>query len=110
MYQTAALLAVFLPNLRRMFDGNSNWIRVRLQYYFTMATVFKIECPTGAGEVAHQITNQLIRIFRAINRTADWCSSGPRVPERSVLARSFIILRVFPGDNAAGIGASHQTG
>jgi hypothetical protein len=64
-----------------MFGGNSNWrgpiwmpanillIRALLQYYLYYGDSFKIECPTGSGnlmnlfEVAHEIANRLTRIF-----------------------------------------------
>jgi Glycosyl hydrolase family 63 C-terminal domain len=64
-----------------MFGGNSNWrgpiwvpvnallIRALLQYYLYYGDNFKIECPTGSGnllnlfEVAREIANRLTRIF-----------------------------------------------
>ena len=64
-----------------MFGGNSNWrgpiwmpvnaliIRALLHYYAYYGDNFKIECPTGSGnmmnlfEVAHEIANRLTRIF-----------------------------------------------
>src|SRR5262249_28761337 len=37
-------------------------------------------------------------------------TAGPELPGGSALARSHPVLRVLPGDNGAGLGASHQTG
>ena len=64
-----------------MFGGNSNWrgpiwmpvnvliIRALLQFYLYYGDNFKIECPTGSGnlmnlfEVGHEIASRLERIF-----------------------------------------------
>src|SRR5262249_15270857 len=64
-----------------MFGGNSNWrgpvwmpvnvllIRALMQYYLYYGDKFRIECPTGSGnvmnlfEVARAIANRLTRIF-----------------------------------------------
>jgi hypothetical protein len=69
-----------------MFGGNSNWrgpiwmpvnvllIRALMQYYLYYGDNFKIECPTGSGnlmnlfEVAHEIASRLTRIFCATRR------------------------------------------
>jgi hypothetical protein len=64
-----------------MFGGNSNWrgpiwmpvnaliIRALMHYFAYYGDNFKIECPTGSGnlmnlfEVAREIANRLTRIF-----------------------------------------------
>jgi Glycosyl hydrolase family 63 C-terminal domain len=64
-----------------MFGGNSNWrgpiwmpvnalvVRALLQYYLYYGDTFKVECPTGSGnlmnlfEVSREIANRLTRIF-----------------------------------------------
>jgi hypothetical protein len=112
-----------------MFGGNSNWrgpiwmpvnaliIRALLHYYAYYGDNFKIECPTGSGnlmnlfEVAREIANRLTRIFlrdetgrrpvfggaEKLQRDPHWCDH-------------LLFYEHFRGDNGAGIGASHQTG
>ncbi len=72
-----------------MFGGNSNWrgpiwmpvnallIRALLSFYYYYGDNFKIECPTGSGnsmnlfEVAHEISNRLIRTSCEIRMVSD---------------------------------------
>ena len=98
-----------------MFGGNSNWrgpvwmpvnamiIRALLKFYLYYGDDFKIECPTGSGkmmnlfEVSKEISDRLTRIFPA--RRAGPASSlwrKRKVPDRSPLAGSYPVLRVFP--------------
>jgi hypothetical protein len=112
-----------------MFGGNSNWrgpiwmpvnvllIRALLQYYLYYGDNFRIECPTGSGnlmnlfEVANEIANRLTRIFlrdatgrRPVFGGAEKFQSDPYWRD------NLLFYEYFHGDNGAGIGASHQTG
>ncbi len=112
-----------------MFGGNSNWrgpiwmpmnallIRALLNYYLYYGDTFKIECPTGSGqlmnlfEVAREIANRLERIFlrgpdgnRPVFGGAETFQKDPNWRD------NLLFYEYFHGDNGAGIGASHQTG
>jgi hypothetical protein len=114
-----------------MFGGNSNWrgpiwfpinvliYRALLQYYLYYGDNFKVECPTGSGnmmnlyEVSQEIGRRLIRIFlpeeenmrrRPVFGGAEKLQSDPHW-------RDYLLFyEYFHGDNGAGLGASHQTG
>jgi len=112
-----------------MFGGNSNWrgpiwmpvnallIRAMLSFYLYYGENFKIECPTGSGnlmnlfEVAWEIANRLTRIFlrdksgrRPVYGATEKFQTDPQW-------RDYILFyEYFHGDNGAGLGASHQTG
>jgi hypothetical protein len=112
-----------------MFGGNSNWrgpvwmpvnlllIRALIQSYLYYGDDFKIECPTGSGqmmtlfEVAREISDRLASIFlrdkdgkRPVYGGAEKFQSDPHW-------RDYILFyEYFHGDNGAGLGASHQTG
>ena len=112
-----------------MFGGNSNWrgpiwmpvnaliIRALMHYFSYYGENFKIECPTGSGnlmnlfEVAREITNRLTRIFlcnesgrRPVFGGAEKFQQDPH------WQNNLLFYEYFHGDNGAGIGASHQTG
>jgi hypothetical protein len=112
-----------------MFGGNSNWrgpiwmpvnaliIRALMHYFAYYGDNFKIECPTGSGnlmnlfEVAREITNRLTRIFlrdesggRPVFGGAEKFQHDPHWRD------NLLFYEYFHGDNGAGIGASHQTG
>jgi Glycosyl hydrolase family 63 C-terminal domain len=94
-----------------MFGGNSNWrgpiwmpvnvllIRALMQYYLYYGDNFKIECPTGSGnlmnlfEVAHEIASRLTRIFL---RDPVGLAAGiwwrRKISERSLSARQSVVL------------------
>ena len=113
-----------------MFGGNSNWrgpiwmpvnaliIRALLHYYSYYGDNFKIECPTGSGnlmnlfEVAREIANRLTRIFlRDEIGPAPGVRRQPRSSRHDPHWRDHLLFyEYFHGDNGAGIGASHQTG
>jgi len=112
-----------------MFGGNSNWrgpiwmpvnaliIRALLHYYAYYGDNFKIECPTGSGnlmnlfEVAHEIANRLTRIFLrdASGRRPVFGGAG-KFQNDPHWRDNLLFYEYFHGDNGAGIGASHQTG
>jgi hypothetical protein len=112
-----------------MFGGNSNWrgpiwmpvnaliIRALMHYFAYYGDNFKIECPTGSGnlmnlfEVAGEIASRLTRIFlrdetgrRPVFGGAEKFQSDPHWRDH------LLFYEYFHGDNGAGLGASHQTG
>ena len=113
-----------------MFGGNSNWrgpvwmpvnamlVRALLIRYAYHGDSFKVECPTGSGqmmtlfEVAQEITRRLASTFL---RNAEGRAAGLR--RHSLSSRRdphwrdcLLFYEYFHGDNGAGLGASHQTG
>jgi hypothetical protein len=112
-----------------MFGGNSNWrgpiwmpvngliIRALLNYYLYFGDGFKVECPTGSGnlmnlfEVAGEIGNRLISIFLPDERGERPVFGGVHKFQQDPHWRdNLLFYEYFHGDNGAGIGASHQTG
>jgi hypothetical protein len=112
-----------------MFGGNSNWrgpiwmpmnallLRALLQFYLYYGEGFKIECPTGSGnlmnlfEVAREIANRLERIFLRDDSGSRPVYGGTEKFQNDPHWRDLILFyEYFHGDNGAGIGASHQTG
>ncbi len=112
-----------------MFGGNSNWrgpiwmpvnaliIRALLHYYAYYGDNFKIECPTGSGnlmnlfEVAREIANRLTRIFLRDETGRRPVFGGAEKFQHDLHWRdNLLFYEYFHGDNGAGIGASHQTG
>jgi hypothetical protein len=112
-----------------MFGGNSNWrgpVWIPINYLIYTALLrlyayygeqFKVECPTGSGqmmtllEVARELGERLVGIFlrdqsgkRPVDGTAQKFSSDPHW-------RDLVLFHeYFHGDTGAGIGATHQTG
>jgi hypothetical protein len=112
-----------------MFGGNSNWrgpiwmpvnaliIRALMHYFSYYGDSFKIECPTGSGnlmnlfEVAREITDRLTRIFLRDESGRRPVFGGAEKFQRDPDWRDHLLFyEYFHGDNGAGIGASHQTG
>jgi hypothetical protein len=112
-----------------MFGGNSNWrgpvwmpvnamiIRALLQYYLYYGDNFKIECPTGSGnlmnlfEVAQELSDRLIRIFLRDEGGRRPVYGGSETFQSDPYWRDHVLFyEYFHGDNGAGLGASHQTG
>lgn len=112
-----------------MFGGNSNWrgpiwmpvnvllIRALLQYYSYYGDTFKMECPTGSGnlmnlyEVANEIATRLTRIFlRDENGRRPVFGGAEKFQNDPNWRDNLLFYEYFHGDNGAGIGASHQTG
>lgn len=112
-----------------MFGGNSNWrgpiwfpantviIRALYQQYAFYGDDFKIECPTGSGnmmtliEVAQEIIKRLENIFlkdkKGYRPVYGW---NKEFQEDEHWENNILFYEYFHGDNGAGIGASHQTG
>jgi hypothetical protein len=112
-----------------MFGGNSNWrgpiwmpvnviiIRALLSYFAYYGDNFKIECPTGSGnmmnlfEVSKEISNRLTRIFLRNEKGMRPVYGGTEKFQKDPHWRDHILFyEYFHGDNGAGLGASHQTG
>jgi hypothetical protein len=112
-----------------MFGGNSNWrgpvwmpvnallIRALLSFYLYYGDNFKIECPTGSGnlmnlfEVAREIANRLIRIFLRDQFGRRPVYGGTEKFQTDPHWKDYLLFyEYFHGDNGAGLGASHQTG
>jgi hypothetical protein len=112
-----------------MFGGNSNWrgpvwmpinfllYTALLRLYAYYGEDFKIECPTGSGqlmtllEVAKELGERLSRIFlqdssgrRPVNGAASKFNDDPHWKDL------VLFFEYFHGDTGAGVGASHQTG
>ena len=112
-----------------MFGGNSNWrgpiwmpvnailIRALLNFYLYHGDNFKIECPTGSGnlmnlfEVAKEISDRLTSIFLLDEQGRRPVYGGTEKFQSDPHWRDHILFyEYFHGDNGAGLGASHQTG
>jgi hypothetical protein len=112
-----------------MFGGNSNWrgpiwmpvnvliVRALLSYYLYYGDNFKIECPTGSGqmmnlfEVSKEIANRLANIFLRDRDGKRPVYGGTEKFQNDPYWRDHILFyEFFHGDNGAGLGASHQTG
>ena len=112
-----------------MFGGNSNWrgpiwmpvnallIRALLSYYLYYGDTFKVECPTGSGqlmnlfEVSREIANRLTRIFLRDEAGRRPVYGGTEKFQTDPHWKDYILFyEYFHADNGAGLGASHQTG
>ncbi len=112
-----------------LFGGNSNWrgpiwfpvntliIRALLQYYLYYGDNFKVECPTGSGnlmtlfEVSREITRRLSSIFLQDEHGQRPVYGGVTKFQTDPHWRDYVLFyEYFHGDNGAGLGASHQTG
>jgi hypothetical protein len=112
-----------------MFGGNSNWrgpiwmpvnmliVRSLLHMYAYYGDDFRVECPTGSGqmmtlfEISREISSRLASIFvrNASGRRAVF--GGAAKFQQDPHWRDHILFyEFFHGDNGAGLGASHQTG
>jgi hypothetical protein len=112
-----------------MFGGNSNWrgpiwfpinyllIESLQKFHYYYGDDFKVECPTGSGqllplnEIANELSNRLIRLWlkdnegkRPFARASDSIFNNPRDEQR------YWFHEYFHADTGAGLGASHQTG
>lgn len=112
-----------------MFGGNSNWrgpvwfpintliIRALQDFYLYHGDNFKIECPTGSGnmmnlfEVSKEIADRLTRIFiRDENGRRPVFGGSEKFQTDPHWSDNILFYEYFNGDNGAGLGASHQTG
>ncbi len=112
-----------------MFGGNSNWrgpiwmpvnaliIRALLQYYAYYGNEFTVECPTGSGrqmnlyQVAEELGRRLASMFLKGKDGQRPVNGGEKKLQEDPHWQDCIqFYEYFPGDNGAGLGASHQTG
>jgi hypothetical protein len=112
-----------------MFGGNSNWrgpvwfpvnmliVRALLQFYLYFGDGFRVECPTGSGnlmtlfEVAKEISRRLTSILLRNETGERPVHGGSTTFQEDPHWRDLLLFyEYFHGDNGAGIGASHQTG
>ncbi|MEA5566728.1 MGH1-like glycoside hydrolase domain-containing protein [Anabaena sp. UHCC 0399] len=112
-----------------LFGGNSNWrgpiwfpvnyllIESLQKFYYYLGDHFKVECPTGSGqmmtlwEVAIELSQRLTRIFLKNSAGERPVYGGTQKFQTDPNWRDLILFyEYFHGDNGAGIGASHQTG
>ncbi len=112
-----------------MFGGNSNWrgpiwfplnfllIQALKRYHSFYGETFRVECPTGSGnlmtmrEVAQELERRLISIFepdaqgrRPAHGEVDAYADDPHWKDL------ILFYEYFHADNGQGLGASHQTG
>lgn len=113
----------------KMFGGNSNWrgpiwfpvnyllieALQRFDYYYDGN--FKVECPTGTGnmmtlwEVASELERRLIDIFLPQeNGKRPLYGNFTKFQTDKNWKDLLLFNEYFHGDNGAGLGASHQTG
>ncbi|NEO65794.1 MAG: glucosidase, partial [Moorea sp. SIO4G2] len=112
-----------------LFGGNSNWrgpIWMPLNYllieslqtfHYYLGDTFKVECPTGSGnlmtlgEVSVELSRRLIRIFQK-NQSSHRPIYGKINEFKTDQNWHNLILfyEYFHGDSGLGVGASHQTG
>jgi hypothetical protein len=112
-----------------LFGGNSNWrgpvwfpinfllIESLQKFHYYLGDDFKVECPTGSGqmmtlwEVASELSQRLIRIFLRNSSGQRPVYGGTQKFQTDPHWWDLIQFHeYFHGNNGAGIGASHQTG
>ena len=96
---------------------NALILRALQIFYLYYGDSFKIECPTGSGqmmnlfEVSQEISNRLTRIFTRDEKGRRPVYGGAEKFQSDPHWRDYILFyEYFHGDNGAGLGASHQTG
>jgi hypothetical protein len=91
-------------------------IRALMHYFSYYGDNFKIEWPTGSGnlmnlfKVTRKIANRMIRIFLRDESGRRPVFGGAENFRRPYWYDHLLFYKYFCGDNGAGIGASHQTG
>ncbi len=112
-----------------LFGGNSNWrgpvwfpvnfllIESLQKFHDYLGDEFKVECPTGSGqmltlqEVASELSQRLIQTFLKNSSGQRPVYGGTIKFQTDPHWRDLLLFyEYFHGDNGAGIGASHQTG
>ncbi len=112
-----------------LFGGNSNWrgpvwfpvnyliIESLQQFHHYYSDDFKVECPTGSGQlltlsqIADELSRRLIRLFTLDAQGRRPVFSGSELFQTDPHWRDYLPFHeYFHGDNGAGLGASHQTG
>ncbi|MEP0801413.1 MGH1-like glycoside hydrolase domain-containing protein [Funiculus sociatus] len=112
-----------------LFGGNSNWrgpiwfpinyllIEALQKFHHYLGDDFKIECPTGSGqmmnlwEIATELSQRMIQIFLKNESGQRPVYGDLEIFQTDPHWRDLILFHeYFHGDNGAGLGASHQTG
>jgi hypothetical protein len=112
-----------------VFGGNSNWrgpvwfpmnyliIESLQKYHHYLGDDFKVECPTGSGQmmtlwqVANELSQRLVRTFLNDATGRRPIYGGTETFQTNLYWHDLILFNeYFHGDEGAGIGASHQTG
>jgi hypothetical protein len=112
-----------------LFGGNSNWrgpiwfpvnyllIESLQKYHHYLGDTFKVECPTGSGqmmtlwEVAAEISRRLSHLFlRGENDRRPIYGEMEKFQTDPHWRDLLLFHEYFHGDTGAGLGASHQTG
>ena len=112
-----------------LFGGNSNWrgpvwfplnfllIEALQKHHYFLGDDFRIELPTGSGNMATlwnvttDLTRRLIGIFlRDENGRRPVNGDRPKFQDDAHWRDLILFHEYFHGDNGSGLGASHQTG
>jgi hypothetical protein len=112
-----------------LFGGNSNWrgpiwfpinyllIEALQKFKHYFGDEFKVECPTGSGnmmnlgQVATDLSHRLIKLFLSNRNGRRPIYGGTDIFHKDPHWQNLILFNeYFHGDNGAGLGASHQTG
>jgi Glycosyl hydrolase family 63 C-terminal domain len=112
-----------------LFGGNSNWrgpiwfpvnyllIESLQKFYHYLGDDFKVECPTGSGqvmnlwEVATELSKRLTQLFLQDKSKKRPVYSGLEIFQTDPHWQDLILFHeYFHGDKGTGLGASHQTG
>ena len=112
-----------------LFGGNSNWrgpiwfpinfliVRALIVLYSYYGDEFKVECPTGSGnmmtlwQVSQELANRLTNTFLKNEEGQRPVYGGSTKFQTDPNWQDYILFyEYFHGDNGAGIGANHQTG
>ncbi len=113
----------------RLFGGNSNWrgpiwfpttfmlITALRVYDRFFGDQFRIECPTGSGnmltlnEVAMEIARRMTQLFLPDeNGRRPMYRGCPLFENDPAFSEQLLFYEYYHGDNGRGLGASHQTG
>jgi hypothetical protein len=96
---------------------NALIIRALLNLHLYYGESFRVECPTGSGqmmtlfEIAREVSDRLARTFLRDAHGHRPVFGGAKKFQEDPLWRDHILFyEYFHGDNGAGLGASHQTG
>ncbi|HEU5124078.1 MAG TPA: glucosidase [Verrucomicrobiae bacterium] len=116
-------------SLNGLFGGNSNWrgpvwmpvnfliIESLQKFHHYYGDDFKIECPTGSGnlitinEVADELARRLAKLFlKGEDGQRPVLKYHPKLATDPHFKDYVLFHEYFHGDNGRGVGASHQTG
>jgi hypothetical protein len=111
-----------------MFGGNSNWrgpvwfplnyllVESLERYHHFYGDEFKIECPTGSGnmmnlkQVSRELARRLAALFLPDERGIRPYTAGDPLQQKPNWHDLLLFHEYFDGDSGRGCGASHQTG